>query len=177
MQRVMIVGQPGSGKSTLARELGAVTGLPVFHMDHIHWKSGWVMRADDERLAMHEEVVAQEAWIFEGGFSNGHPTRAARADTLVWLDVGVWTRLWRVTSRYVRYFGRERPDLPEGCPESLGWHNLEFYAFIWRTRNSSRQKLVRLTETAPDRVDLYILRTLEDVDAFLTAQSKKAAYA
>lgn len=37
MQRVMIVGQPGSGKSTLARKLGEHTGLPVVHIDTIHW--------------------------------------------------------------------------------------------------------------------------------------------
>lgn len=42
MQRVMIIGQPGSGKSTLAREMGKHTGLPVVHIDTIHWQPGWV---------------------------------------------------------------------------------------------------------------------------------------
>jgi dephospho-CoA kinase len=36
----MIVGQPGAGKSTLARALGVATGLPVVHMDMIHWQPG-----------------------------------------------------------------------------------------------------------------------------------------
>ena len=40
MQRVMIIGQPGSGKSTLAREMGKHTGLPVIHIDTIHWQPG-----------------------------------------------------------------------------------------------------------------------------------------
>lgn len=44
MQRVMIIGQPASGKSTLARQMGDLTGLPVFHIDHIHWKPEWVAR-------------------------------------------------------------------------------------------------------------------------------------
>jgi adenylate kinase family enzyme len=40
MQRIMIIGRPGSGKSTLARELGRITGLPLVHIDHIHWEPG-----------------------------------------------------------------------------------------------------------------------------------------
>ena len=51
MQRVMILGQPGSGKSTLAQKLGACTGLPVFHIDNIHWSPGWVERPSDEKTA------------------------------------------------------------------------------------------------------------------------------
>lgn len=42
MRRVMIVGHPGSGKSTLARAMGERTGLPVVHIDQIHWRPGWV---------------------------------------------------------------------------------------------------------------------------------------
>lgn len=52
MKRVMIVGQPGAGKSYLARAMGQKTGLPVQHMDMIHWKPGWVERDKAEKLAM-----------------------------------------------------------------------------------------------------------------------------
>jgi len=111
MKRVMILGQPGSGKSTLARKLGVVTGLPVVHMDHIHWKAGWVERDEEEKLELARAAMAQEAWIFEGGFSRTWHERAERADTLIWLDVGLWRRLWRVTYRFFRYFGQSRPDI------------------------------------------------------------------
>jgi adenylate kinase family enzyme len=40
MRRIMIVGQPGSGKSWLAGQIGKRLGLPVHHMDHIHWQPG-----------------------------------------------------------------------------------------------------------------------------------------
>jgi len=42
MERVMIIGCAGAGKSTLARKLGAITGLPVIHLDREHWRPGWV---------------------------------------------------------------------------------------------------------------------------------------
>jgi ABC-type bacteriocin/lantibiotic exporter with double-glycine peptidase domain len=44
MRRIVIIGQPGSGKSTLARGLGRVTGLPVMHIGHIHWRLRRVRR-------------------------------------------------------------------------------------------------------------------------------------
>lgn len=40
MKRVMITGGPGSGKSMLAAALGEKTGLPVYHMDKIHYRPG-----------------------------------------------------------------------------------------------------------------------------------------
>lgn len=36
----MIIGSGGAGKSTLARQLGTVLGLPVIHLDAIHWQPG-----------------------------------------------------------------------------------------------------------------------------------------
>lgn len=37
MERIMVIGGAGSGKSTMARWLSAQTGLPVRHLDHVHW--------------------------------------------------------------------------------------------------------------------------------------------
>lgn len=97
MQRVMIIGQPGSGKSTLARIMGEIVHLPVVHIDHIHWKAGWVERHGSERDALCTKVHAQETWIFEGGGrSSTWPERISRADTLIWLDFPLPIRMRRV---------------------------------------------------------------------------------
>ncbi|MCV6586017.1 MAG: AAA family ATPase [Marinibacterium sp.] len=147
MERVMIVGGPGSGKSTLARALGARTGLPVFHMDHLHWKPGWQPRSMDEKRPMALAVEAQSRWIFEGGLSDTYDNRASRADTLIWLDLPVGLRLWRVTKRSVLYAGQVRPDMADGCPEGFHGETPEFYRYIWRTRQSSRARVQRLIRT------------------------------
>lgn len=57
-QRILIAGGAGSGKSTLARVLGERTNLPVFHTDHIHWKSGWTERSQSVKAERIAEVIA-----------------------------------------------------------------------------------------------------------------------
>lgn len=118
-RRVMIVGGPGSGKSTLARRLGAITGLPVQHMDLIHWRPGWVERPRDEKVPMARAVEARERWIIEGNLTATTAGRAARAEAIVWLDLAVALRLRRVLSRWATWRGETRPDLPPGCPEQF----------------------------------------------------------
>ncbi len=166
VQRIMIMGQPGAGKSWLARELGRITGLPVVHMDRIHWMPGWVERPLAEKVVMAHAVEAGERWIFEGGLSATYENRASRAELIVWLDLPVWLRLWRVTRRSLRDLGRSRPDLPENCPEKLS--NLpEFWGFIWRTRRSGRERVRRLTSVWGERVPVVRLRSRAGVDAWL----------
>ncbi|MGL4238886.1 AAA family ATPase [Tabrizicola sp.] len=167
MQRVMIVGQPGSGKSTLARMLGDRTGLPVFHMDHIHWQAGWVERPRAEKIRLALEVEAQERWIFEGGLSSTYANRISRADTLIWLDLPVGLRLWRVVKRSVRYLGQVRPDLPEGCPERLGPETLPFWRYIWRTRATARERIRALVAGAPSDLTVIHLCGRAEVRDFL----------
>ncbi len=169
MKRVMIVGQPGSGKSTLARKLGDATGLPVFHMDHIHWTSGWVPRDDDARWPMVRDIHAKEAWIFEGGFSKSWPERAERADILIWIDVGHWRRLWRVIFRFVRYYNQERPDMAEGCREGNWSEMADFLKFIWRTRHTSRDKIKALLDGQPEDKTIVTLHTIDEANAFVEA--------
>lgn len=167
LKRVMILGQPGSGKSTLARKLGAVTGLPVVHMDRLHWKAGWEPRDFDEKLAMTRAQHAEERWVFEGGFSYTWQERATRADTIIWLDVGLWRRIWRVLARFVRYYGQTRPDLPEGCPEG-NWREMWiFLKWIWNTRRSARVRIKALLVEFQEGRDIVVMSTIPEVEAYL----------
>lgn len=167
MQRVMIVGQPGSGKSRLAREMGNRTGLPVIHIDTIHWQPGWIERSIDEKTRLCREVEARDHWIFEGGHSATWDNRIARADLLVWIDRPSVLRFWRVLVRTLIHRGRPRPDLPEDCPEQLG--NLpEFFRFMWTTRNSARAKMKQLAAMAPSGCCVVCLRSNRQTTLFLS---------
>lgn len=160
----MIIGSPGSGKSTLARAIAARLDLPVHHMDHIHCHPGWVERDAAEKMEMVRAVIATDAWVFEGGHSSSYAERLARAEMLIWLDVPVGTRIWRVIRRSWRDRGRTRPDMQRDCPETL--HMLPgFLQFIWSTHRSARAKAQALFDTAP--IPKRRLRGLADVNAFL----------
>jgi adenylate kinase family enzyme len=139
----MIVGAPGSGKSTLARALGARTGLPVHHVDLIHWLPGWRERPLPEKVAMARAVEAGGRWIFEGGLSATWPERASRADLILWLDLPLPLRLWRATVlRRWRYaLGERRPDLPPDCPERF---DPAFVRYIVASRRRNRAKMAAL---------------------------------
>jgi adenylate kinase family enzyme len=168
VNRIMIVGQPGSGKSTLAQTLGERTGLPVIHIDKIHWQPGWIERSRAEKTLLCKEAEKGERWIFEGGHSVTWPSRVSRADVLIWVDRPVGLRLWRVLRRAILGLGRTRPDMAEGCPERL--RSLpEFFHYIWQTRNSGSEKIARLSELAPPGCKVFRLRTDREVEDFITA--------
>ncbi len=95
MKRAMIIGQPGAGKSTLAKQISHLIELSVFHMDQIHWKSGWVERPKAEKTLICGKVHMLDQWVFEGGHSVTWPERLRRSDTLIWLDFPAHVRLRR----------------------------------------------------------------------------------
>jgi adenylate kinase family enzyme len=139
VQRVLVIGSPGAGKSTLSHALAERTGLPLFHLDKMHWLPGWVERDRAEGLAELRGVLAQDRWIIDGNYGSSLPERLIRADTVVWLDYPTHLCLGRVVRRWWQYRGRSRPDMTEGCPERL---NLEFLLYVlsfrraWRKRNA-----------------------------------------
>ncbi|MCT7373681.1 AAA family ATPase [Chelativorans salis] len=172
MKRIMIVGGPGSGKSTLARRLGEALDLPVFHFDHIHWKPGWTPRPDEEKQALVEEIIAGETWVLEGNHSRSYVLRMARAEMLVFLDLPRRLRMTRLLRRWLKYRGRTRPDLPEGCPEHL---SLEFLRWSWNWDRAKRPTVLRLAEESADRLVIHILRSPAEVQQFVEDAGSRSA--
>ena len=171
MQRVMITGGPGSGKSTLARLMSARTGLPAYHMDQIHWKPGWTPRADEEKIPLVLEIIAKDAWIFEGGNSTTYPNRIARADTFIWLDLPVTLRFTRVIWRTIRDRGTVRPDMAPDCPEGFHAETLAFWRYAWTSRRTARAKLAAIAAN-PGHLIVHHLQSRSQVSAFIASLPK-----
>ncbi len=168
----MICGQPGSGKSTLARIMGDRLGLPVYHMDQIHWTPGWVERPKAEKTPLVLDIIGQDAWIFEGGHSTTYPDRVARADTFIWLDLPVSLRFFRVVWRTIRDHGKVRPDMAADCPEGFHRETWAFWKWIWQTRTSARAKLAAIADN-PGHLTIHHLQSRSQVAAFIANLSIK----
>lgn len=86
-QRITIWGNSGSGKSTLAESIGKELGLPVYHIDHIAWQTGWRYTDEATFLSLHQQWIIQPSWIIEGvGHTSGLRERFIHSDLIVFLD-------------------------------------------------------------------------------------------
>jgi len=164
----MIIGGPGSGKSTLARAMGERLGLTVTHIDQLQFEPGWVETNSETRDAQLREVIARPSWIIDGNYFSTIDDRMARADTLIWLDIPIWRRLWRVARRTLRYYGQSRPDLPEGCPERF---SLEFIHYILSSNKRQRAKAADRYATMLHKARAFHLRSSQEVQIFLEGVS------
>jgi adenylate kinase family enzyme len=164
MQRVLIIGNSGGGKSTLARKLGAKTGAPVIHLDVLFWKPGSVESDKQEFKARLTAALAAPRWIADGNFSSSWDVTMARADTVVWIDQPRWLCLVRAIWRIVKYRRELRPDMAEGCRESV---DFAFYRYIWTYDAETTPKLLAALETHGAHARHVRLRSDREIVAFL----------
>jgi len=149
MRRVAVIGSAGAGKSTLSRELGALLGLPVIHLDRLFWRPGWVETPREEWVRVQTEAVRGERWVIDGNYGGTLELRLGVAGTIIFLDFPRLVCLWRVLKRRRQYAGRTRPDLGPGCPERIDW---EFLRWVWRFPLDERPGvLAKLAGLSPDK--------------------------
>lgn len=139
-RRILVVGPCGAGKSTFAKQLASLRGLPLWHMDRVHWRPGWV---PIEEAAFAEEVqaiVEREAWVIDGTYASSLMQRLGHTQLVVHLDYPRSVYMLRLFKRLVQNAGRTRPDMAPGCPERLSF---DFLRYAWLFRNTQRLQLVR----------------------------------
>src|SRR5688572_6787154 len=137
MQRVMVIGPCGAGKSTVSFELARLLDLPLYHLDQLHWRAGWVESSTEELEAALAPILAQDRWLIDGNYGGTMPHRLERADTVVYLDYPVWLCLWRAAKRVLLSHGRVRADMAPGCPEQF---DFEFFRYIAQWNRGPRPR-------------------------------------
>jgi adenylate kinase family enzyme len=161
IQNIMIVGCGGSGKSTLAKMLSERMGLPVIHMDHLYWESGWRKREQDEINKLVAKAIADDGWIFEGNNSQSFFLRVPSTDLIIWLDFPRYLCIWRVLKRLLQFYGRQRPDLPQGCYDRVSW---EFLKWVWHYKKNSRPRIEKLFHETRNKVQQIHIKSPQEVD-------------
>ncbi|TDF91222.1 DNA topology modulation protein [Paenibacillus piri] len=172
MKKIALIGSGGSGKSTLARKLGAVTKLPVYHLDALHWKPGWVPTPNQEWDALQRDIIRRDEWIIDGNYGRTLNIRLDAADTIIFFDLSRWVTMYRIFKRRIMYHGKTRPDLNEGCPEQLDMH---FIKWIWNFKRDKRPaiigKLQAYAETTAKTI--VIIKKPSDADRLLRLIEKR----
>jgi adenylate kinase family enzyme len=166
MRRVLVIGSGGAGKSTFAVRLGERTGLPVVHLDALHWHAGWTATPRDEWARMVAALLAPDAWVMDGNYAGTLDARLAASDTVVFLDLPRLVCLWRVVRRWLRHRGRTRPDMAPGCDEQL---NGEFLRWIWSYPTRQRPGIMAKLGALAGGQRVVVLRSQRDIERFLAA--------
>src|SRR5690242_17103800 len=104
MTRVVIIGNAGGGKSTLARKLAVRRGLPYVEIDAVLWLPGWRTASDDVFDAEHARIIADDRWVIDGlGRRASIPSRLARADEIIFIDMPLWMHFWLAAERQIAW--------------------------------------------------------------------------
>lgn len=163
VRRVAVLGPGGAGKTTFARRLGAVTGLPVVHLDEQHWLPGWTPTPGEAwRAWQQEHLVADGCWIADGNYSSTMDVRLSRADTVVLLLTPRGRRVRRVLRRTLGSLGR--PVQAPGCPERL---DPAFLRWVWRYDVDTRPRVEDAVRRLASAADVHRLSSSADVEALL----------
>ena len=133
--KIAIIGYSASGKSTLAAKLGERYQIPVQHLDCLQFVAGWNLRDRNEARAMAAEFLQQDSWVIDGNYENFYQKeRLELADRIIFLNFNRFSCLYRAFRRYLRYRGRTREDMAEGCNEKIDWE------FAWWILHESRTR-------------------------------------
>ena len=171
MRKVLIIGSAGSGKTVLATKLGALVGLPVIHLDALHWQPGWIEMPKDAWTQVIAEAVQRECWIMDGNYGGTLDVRLRACDTVIFLAFPRLLCLYRVFKRAVTYRGRTRPDLNPGCLEQLpDW---EFLSWIWSYPTQRTPKIMQALQACEGEKEVFILKSPSAVRKFLTVVEQR----
>lgn len=167
MKKIIILGSPGAGKSTFSFALAEKTGLPLYHLDKMFWREGWVNVSKDELDAQIKDVLRKDEWIIDGNYSRTIPMRLEKCDTVFYLDYPRLVCFFGVVRRVLGSLGKTRPDMAEGCPERF---DLEFLQYTWKFRKKQREKLFGLLEGA--NAEIHIFRSRKEAKRYLDGMEK-----
>jgi adenylate kinase family enzyme len=172
MKRVAVFGNAGGGKSTLARRLADITGLPLFTIDLLQFRPGGEEVPHDEYLQAHSDLLRRDDWIIDGfGDMTTAWERFAAADTLIHIDLPLWTHYGWATKRFVKGLFVEPEGWPKGSP--LWNSTLHCYRVIPLCHRTLTPKYRQLVAEAAASKRAHHLRSAGQMRSLLEAVKKQ----
>ena len=171
MKKVAVFGNAGGGKSTLSRKLAELTHIPLYPVDMIQFRTGGGEVPHDEYLKAHAELLQRDAWIIDGyGCRKSSWERFASADTLVYIDLPLFTHFIWVTKRLFKGFFVTPEGWPKGSPMISS--TISSYRVLWLCHRHLTPKYRELVSAARRHKRVYHLRSAAEIDTFLNGARK-----
>jgi adenylate kinase family enzyme len=164
MKKISIIGSGGAGKSTLAQKLGEITDIPVFHLDSLFWKPGWVESEGENWKNIQIKICKNDSWIMDGNYGGTMDIRFKFSDTIIFLDYNRCLCLYRAIMRSIKYYGKTRPDMAKGCKEQF---DLSFAKWIWEFSSTKKPTILKRLNHMSSEKTIIILNNDKDTKSFL----------
>ncbi|WP_028411258.1 AAA family ATPase [Bacillus sp. 123MFChir2] len=102
--KIHIIGSVGSGKTTLARMLSSQLHISYYELDNVVWRrseKGDIRNTPEERDEQLNDIVSSDAWVVEGAHHTWVSQSFQHADIIIFLDVALSKRIYRITKRFI----------------------------------------------------------------------------
>ncbi len=164
--KIAIIGFSGSGKSTTAGILGKKYGIPVLFLDTVYHLPGWQMRPTEESKAIVAQFMAEnDSWVIDGNYKALHQDiRFQQADMILFFNFNRFTCFFRAFGRYLKYRGKSRPDMAQGCNEKFDFAFAKWILLDGRTPRKMKG-YKNMCEKYAHKVT--IIRSQRELDKFL----------
>ena len=152
--KIILVGSGGSGKSWMAKQLAAILGYPLYHLDKELWQPNWVMTPREEKIAKQQAMMSGEQWIIDGNYNGTLEMRFSAADLIIFLDI---SRVVCLISA-IKRMREKRSDMPDFLVEHKIFDKefIEFCKWIWSYPKTGRKTVMELHEKYSNKAFLHI---------------------
>ncbi len=163
MKKVLVIGSGGAGKSTFAHRLHKATGLPLIHLDKIHWQPNWTAPPKPEWRKTVEKLLAGDEWVMDGNFGSTMDIRFRACDTIFYFDLPPLVCVYQALKRVAKYYKKTRPDMGAGCAEKL---DFEFLEWVWNFPKNSKPEIEEKLALYAAGKNIIRFKSRKDVERF-----------
>ena len=174
MKKVAVFGNTAAGKSKLSRQLAETTGLPLITLDKVMYLPGGEKIPHEEYLRIHSEVLETEEWVIDGfGCVPSAWERFSKADTLVYIDLPIFTHFLWVTKRFLKGIFVN----PEGWPERspVVKSTITSYRVLWLCHRKLTPRYRKLVLNASDQKLVIHLKSPGSIREFLDSTRESSS--
>ncbi len=168
-KRIIVIGNCGSGKTVFATKLAEILGLPLTHLDAEFWQPGWHGTPREQWLEKVRTLSSGDEWILDGNYGSTLKERFLAADCVIFMDISRPTCFANLAKRRIKYHSKQRPDMPEDCPEIIRRDEL---IRTWNYPKAERNRVLSYMARFP-REEMHTFYTLKAARQWLRKLEQK----